>query len=83
MIHYIGRERSFNCWLFAIGLLLRGRVTKLTWRWQRWLEFPHALAVTRRGNVVHFRRKARCRTRFGFWFRGRIQVFPKYLLERS
>lgn len=69
----VGRETGLNCWLFVALLLVRGRLRGVLLCWTGAL--PHAVGVTRRGNLVHFRRVRGTPRTCSLWFPGVAEVF--------
>lgn len=81
MIHYVGEQRTLNCWLVVLYLFAMRRVRRLKLDWSNG-GFPHLLGVTKWGNVLHFKRTNGTPRWWGLWFQGRVQVFSQRIMVR-
>lgn len=71
-----GKRRLSNCWLFALQLILTGRVKYVVFR----LPY-HMMVVTKRGNIVHLASERRLL--WDLLWVGRAEVLrPAYLAGR-
>ena len=65
--------RVCNCWLFVASLALCGRLRGVVLVWDS--PIPHALGITWRGNVVHFRRTRGEPRVCSLWLTGVPEMF--------
>lgn len=68
------REHSFNCWLFAFCLIARGKLRAISFHGAGPL--PHAVGITRRGNLIHFQRSRGRPVTCSLWFPGEVWMLP-------
>jgi hypothetical protein len=72
--------RHTNCIVFAIGVILSGRISKVYIRWA--YQRSHILLETKKGNILHYYALRR------YWFSplitfGAAEMFKPRLLRRA
>jgi hypothetical protein len=70
--------RTTNCWLFVAALLVCGRLRGLVLVWDS--PVPHAMGITWKGNVVHFRRTRGEPRVCSLWLTGTPELFRPWAM---